>query len=106
MGLLMAIVIAVLWLDEPWNWIVIGLGAIWEIAETTFFLKWSQRRRATVGAETLVGQRAIVTTDCMPDGQVRIGGELWGAHCRGGAAVGDAVIVREVDRLTLVVEPE
>ena len=68
-------------------------------------MRWSQRRQAAVGAETLVGRRAIVATDCMPEGQVRVAGELWRAHCRGGASVGDEVVVREVDGLTLVVEP-
>lgn len=104
MGLLVAILLAIFVLDEPWDWIVLGLGGAWELAETTLLVRWSQRRRAVVGAETLVGRRAIVATACMPEGQVRVAGELWRAHCRAGAAAGDAVVVREVDGLTLVVE--
>jgi membrane protein implicated in regulation of membrane protease activity len=106
MGLIIAILIAFFFLEEPWNWILIGLGIVWEIGETVFFLQWSTRRKTQVGAETLIGRRAVVATECMPDGQVRIAGELWRAHCRGGAGVGDEVVVREVDGLTLVVEPE
>jgi membrane protein implicated in regulation of membrane protease activity len=105
MGLLVAILLAIFVLDEPWNLLAVGVGAAWELAETVVIVRWSQRRQAEVGAETLVGQRAIVASDCMPEGQVRVVGELWRAQCRGGASVGDEVIVREVDGLTLVVEP-
>jgi membrane-bound serine protease (ClpP class) len=105
LGLLIALFLAIFVLDEPWNFIAVGVGASWELAETVLIVRWSQRRQATVGAETLVGQRAIVASDCMPQGQIRVAGELWRAQCRGGASVGDEVIVREVDGLTLVVEP-
>jgi membrane protein implicated in regulation of membrane protease activity len=103
-GLLVGIFLALFVLDEPWSWVAVGVGGAWEAAETVLIVRWSQRRQAEVGAETLVGQRAIVVTDCMPDGQVRVVGELWGARCRGGASAGDEVVVREVDGLTLVVE--
>jgi membrane protein implicated in regulation of membrane protease activity len=36
---------------------------------------------------------------------VRVAGELWQAHCAGGVVAGAEVVVREVDGLTLVVEP-
>ncbi len=105
MGLVVALALAILVLDEPWSWIVVGLGATWEIAETTLFVRWSQRRRSVVGAEALVGRRAVVSADCMPEGQVRVAGELWQAHCEAGAGVGDEVVVRAVEGLRLVVEP-
>ena len=105
MGLFVGLLLAILVLDEPWSWVAVGLGATWEIAETGLLIWWSKRRRAVVGAEALVGRRAIVAADCMPDGQVRIAGELWQARCRGGAGAGDEVVVQEVDGLTLVVEP-
>ena len=105
MGLVVALAVAILVLDEPWSWIAVGLGAVWELGETALLVRWSKRRVAVVGAEALVGRRAIVAADCMPEGQVRIVGELWGACCRAGAGVGDEVVVREVDGLMLVVEP-
>jgi membrane protein implicated in regulation of membrane protease activity len=105
MGLLVALALAILVLDEPWSWVAVGLGAAWEIAETTVIVRWSQRKKAHVGVEALVGRRAVVAADCMPVGQVRVVGELWRARCEAGAGTGDAVIVREVDGLTLVVEP-
>jgi membrane protein implicated in regulation of membrane protease activity len=104
MGLVVALLVAVLLLEEPWNWVVVGIGATWEIAETVLIVRWSQRRRSVVGTEALVGRVGVVAGDCMPEGQVRIAGELWRARCAGGAAAGDEVVIREVDGLTLVVE--
>ncbi len=105
MGLAVAILLAIFVLDEPWTWVAVAVGGAWEVAETVLLVRWSQRRQATVGVEALVGRRAVVAADCMPEGQVRVAGELWHARCRAGAAVGDEVVVREVDGLTLVVEP-
>jgi membrane protein implicated in regulation of membrane protease activity len=102
--LLLSILIAVLFLEEPWNWVVVALGIVLEVAETTLFVWWSKRRRATVGAETLVGRTAVVATDCLPEGQVRVAGEIWAARCEAGARAGEEVIVRAVDRLMLEVE--
>jgi membrane-bound serine protease (ClpP class) len=106
MGLLVGILLAVFWLDSPWDAVAIGAGAAFEIAETGLLFWWSKRRRAVVGAEALVGRRAVVAADCMPEGQVRVAGELWRARCEAGAAAGDEVIVRAVDGLTLEVEHE
>jgi membrane-bound serine protease (ClpP class) len=105
MGLLVGLLLALFVLDEPWSWLAVAVGGLWEIAETVLLIRWSQRRRAVVGAEALVGRRAVVAVDCMPEGQVRVAGELWRARCEGGASVGDEVVVREVDGLTLVVDP-
>lgn len=105
MGLLIGLLLAILVLDSPWSWVVVGVAVAWEIAETTLLVRWSQRRQAAVGTEALVGRRAVVAADCLPDGQVRIAGELWGARCEAGASAGDEVVVRAVDGLTLVVEP-
>jgi membrane protein implicated in regulation of membrane protease activity len=105
MALLVSLLLAVFVLDEPWNWVVVVAGATLELAETTFFIWWSKRRRSVVGAEALVGRRAVVASDCLPEGQVRVAGELWRAHCPAGATAGAVVVVSEVDGLTLLVEP-
>jgi membrane-bound serine protease (ClpP class) len=104
MALAVAVLLAVFVLEQPWTWVVVGLGATIELAETGGLIWWSKRRRAEVGTETLLGQCAIVSADCMPLGQVRVAGELWQARCAGGAGVGDEVVIRAVDGLTLVVE--
>jgi membrane protein implicated in regulation of membrane protease activity len=103
-GLAVALLLAIFVLDEPWSWVAVVVGGAWEVAETVLLVRWSQRRRSAVGAEALVGRRAVAATDCSPVGHVRVAGELWRAQCRGGASAGDEVIVRRVDGLTLVVE--
>ncbi|MEO5576565.1 MAG: NfeD family protein [Gaiellaceae bacterium] len=105
MALLFAILLAVFVLDEPWGWVAVALGGTFELAETGLLIWWSKRRRVAVGAETLVGRRAVVSVDCIPAGHVRVVGEIWQARCEVGAFVGDEVVVREVDGLTLFVEP-
>ena len=101
----LSILLAVFVLEEPWSWIAVGLGATFELGETGFLIWWSKRRRVAVGTETLVGRSAVVSTDCMPNGQVRVAGEIWRARCDVGAGIGAEVVVREVRGLTLVVEP-
>ena len=100
-----ALLLAIFVLDEPWTWIAVAFGGVLEVVESWLYVRWSRRRRPQVGVEALVGQRAIATTDCRPSGQVRIAGELWTARCQAGVAAGAEVLVREVDGLTLVVEP-
>lgn len=104
MSLVLAVLLAVFVLDPPWDVAVVAAGAALELTETGFLIWWSKRRRAVVGAEALVGRRAVVAADCMPDGQVRVAGELWGARCEAGAGAGDEVVVTAVDGLTLEVE--
>lgn len=62
--------------------------------------------RAHGGGE-LLGALALVDTPLCPEGYVRVGSERWQARLvRPGdrAASGEAVRVREIDRLTLLVE--
>jgi membrane-bound serine protease (ClpP class) len=103
--LVVAILLAIFVLDEPWTWIVVLAGATYELVETTLIVRWSKRRRAVVGVEALIGQRALVAAECRPVGQVRLAGELWQARCDRGADVGEEVVVEALDGLTLVVEP-
>jgi len=105
MLLVVAILLAIFVLEEPWTWIVVIAGATFELGEATLFIWWSKRRKSVVGAEVLIGKHALVSTECRPSGQVRIVGELWQARCEPGADVGEEVIVKALDGLTLVVEP-
>ncbi|HYK06553.1 MAG TPA: NfeD family protein [Gaiellaceae bacterium] len=106
MVLALTILLAVFVLEEPWNWVAVAFGASFELAESGFLIWWSKRRRVAVGAETLVGRRAVVSVDCMPEGQVKVAGEIWQARCEPGAGIGSQVVVREVQGLTLLVEPD
>jgi membrane-bound serine protease (ClpP class) len=101
-----AILLAVYVVDMPWSAILIGFAAVVEVGETFFWIWLSRRRRIQMGPETLVGSRARVVVDCLPQGQVRAQGELWQALCPAGARAGEWVRVTALDGITLVVEPE
>lgn len=97
-------VILLLLLPSPWN--VIGFIVvlpIW-VAELFAWNRTVKHRRKAVGAQTLIGKQAVVSTPCRPVGQVRLNGEIWEARCAAGASPGDRVRVIGRDGLTLVVE--
>jgi membrane-bound serine protease (ClpP class) len=102
---LIGLLLAVFVLPWPWGLVAVGIGAALDVAETGAFWWWSQRRRATVGAEALVGTIGVASSNLWPEGQVKVGGELWRARCPGGCDAGTRVVVRSLDGLTLVVDP-
>jgi membrane-bound serine protease (ClpP class) len=97
----------VLLLVLPWPWNVVGAACAFVLflGELLFWHRRVRGQPKKVGAQTLVGQSARVISTCRPEGQVRVGGEIWAARCRDGADPGDAVTVVGRDGLTLVVEP-
>jgi membrane protein implicated in regulation of membrane protease activity len=98
-------VLLLLLLPWPWNLIVfLVIVPLW-VLELFGWNRKVKNRRKVVGAETLIGKEAVVTTDCHPKGQVRLDGEIWEARCDPGAAVGDHVRVIGRDDLVLVVGP-
>jgi len=99
MALAVAILLAVFVLDPPWSFLVVGAGAAVEVAESGLLIRWSRRRQAAVGAETLVGRTAVV----LDERHVRIDGERWGAEGLEGRLPGDEVTVIALEGLTLVV---
>lgn len=100
MLLLGGIFLAVFVVPWPWGIVTVLVGGLLDIGESVFFMRWSRRRRSTVGAETLVGQTAVVATPT----QVRVAGELWQARSERPLSPGSDVTVRAVDGLTLVVD--
>jgi len=96
--------LALFLLPHPWNEVAFAAAFGWEIATIVFLLWYSQRGRAQVGSETLIGQSALVITACVPIGQVKVAGETWTARCEAGATAGQQVRVRAVNGLTLTVE--
>lgn len=102
---LIGVLLAVFVLPSPWGLVAIAVGGILDIAETGAFIWWSKRRSATVGIESLVGKRGVAVDALWPEGQVKLGGEIWKARCDGGCDPGTAVVVREVRGLTLIVDP-
>jgi membrane-bound serine protease (ClpP class) len=102
-ALLVAIVVAFVFVPWPWNLLVILGGAAIEVGELTWGLRLARRWRPRTGAEAMIGERAEVVEPCRPVGQVRIHGELWQARCQEGADVGARVRIDRLDGLTLVV---
>jgi membrane-bound serine protease (ClpP class) len=102
---LIALLLAFFVLPAPWGLVAVVVGGVLDIAETTLFIWWSKRRNATVGVETLVGKVGVAASDLWPEGQVRVGGEIWRARCAGGCDSGTRIVVRAVEGLTLVVDP-
>ena len=103
----LAVVAALLWIDAPWGWVLVGVAAVIEIGQMMFWFWWGgKRKRAKVGVEAFIGRDAVVVLPCRPEGQVRLDGELWQARCEGGADAGTRVVVTGIEGLTLTVEPE
>ena len=101
-----ALLLAIFVLPSPWGLVAVAVGATIDVAETFAFMWWSKRRRAAVGVGVLVGKVAVASTDLWPEGQVKLDGEIWRARCAGGCNAGTKVVVRAVEGLTLVVDPE
>jgi membrane-bound serine protease (ClpP class) len=91
-------------LDAPWRYIVLLPLALLEIADVVMWLRWRKARSIT-GAEGLTGAHGVALTDCRPDGQVRLRGQVWKAYCAEGAGRGDEVVVRGLEGLCLQVAP-
>jgi membrane protein implicated in regulation of membrane protease activity len=107
MILLAAIVLAILVVPSPWEAPVIAAGGVWEAAEAVFWIRWSQRRRAYVGAEALLGKTATVVDRLDPAGRVRVSGELWTGRTTTAQPVepGAEVRILALEGLVLDVEP-
>jgi membrane-bound serine protease (ClpP class) len=101
---LIAIALAIFLLPQPWGLIAIVVAAVADVTEVIVFRWWSQRKRARVGVQVLVGKTAIALSALAPHGQVRIAGEIWEAHSASPIARGEEVVVRGIDGLTLLVE--
>jgi len=104
MTFIAAVVLAIFVLPSPWGLVAIILSGIYELAQTVLTIRWSQRRRAQVGAEALDGKTARVVERCAPTGKVAVDGEIWNARCEAAAEVGETVRVTGLQGLTLLVE--
>jgi len=102
---IVAVILALTVLPSPWGVVaVVGAAAI-DVVEIGFFARWSKRRRATVGAETLVGRTAVVVRALSPRGQVQLDGEIWEARAGQDVPPGAEVTITSVDGLVLDVTP-
>jgi membrane-bound serine protease (ClpP class) len=104
--LLLAGFVLFLILPSPWDVAALATGIILGAGELLVWYFVLRGRRAQVGAQTLLGATATVVSPCLPDGQVRVGGEIWEARCPAGADAGETVEIIGIDGLTLLVELE
>jgi membrane-bound serine protease (ClpP class) len=102
---LIAILLAIFVLPEPWGLVAIVVAGLVDILEVIVFRLWSRRKKARVGVQMLVGRTAVALGAIAPRGQVRVDGEIWKARSESPVARGEDVVVRAVDGLTLVVAP-
>jgi len=102
---LIALVLAIFVLPSPWGVITLVVALAIDLVEVGVGLWYSKRRRASVGTETLVGATGVALDELLPEGQVRVNGEIWRARCEAGCDAGASVVVRAVNGLTLEVEP-
>jgi membrane-bound serine protease (ClpP class) len=65
----------------------------------------AKRRKAVTGEAGMLDSVGVAKTDIEPSGKVLVHGELWEARARQPIPKGTRVRVREVEGLTLVVEP-
>ena len=103
--LIILAVVLLLVLDGPWNIVAFVVVTLLWFVELYGWSRTVRKQRRVVGAQTLIGQEALVTEACRPEGQVRLDGETWGARCAVGASAGDRVRVIGRDKLVLIVEP-
>ncbi|MDQ3646520.1 MAG: hypothetical protein M3345_06230 [Actinomycetota bacterium] len=101
---IIGIAIAILFLDWPWRGVLIVALALFEAFEIYLWLRWRKRRSVT-GAEGIVGHRGTALSDCAPEGQVRVKGQIWRARSEQDVAAGEEVVVTDVDGIRLLVAP-
>jgi membrane-bound serine protease (ClpP class) len=65
----------------------------------------ARRNKVVTGSQGLVGETGVAQTDLSPSGKVFVHGELWDAVASAPLPVGQLVIVRQIEGLTLQVEP-
>jgi membrane-bound serine protease (ClpP class) len=112
-GILALVLGALVLVNSPWPQarihlatalsVAVPLGVIMIILLRLVII--AKRRKAVTGEAGMVDAAGVAKTDLEPLGKVLVHGELWDARARQPIAKGTRVRVREVDGLTLVVEP-
>ena len=103
MFFILALVLLV-FLPWPWNLVASLLSLAFFAAEVAYWNRRMRGRRVQTGVENLVGSVGEVVEPLMPDGQIRVLGELWEAHAQVELPRGTPVRVLRLEGLTLEVE--
>jgi membrane-bound serine protease (ClpP class) len=102
--LILVLILALIFLPFPWSLIVIALAALLEVGLWFFGIRYSRRRKAQVGVQTLIGMTGEAISALEPEGQIKVDGEIWRAHGPADIRAGDNVRITGVHGLTLDVE--
>jgi membrane protein implicated in regulation of membrane protease activity len=89
-------------LPSPWSMVVQLFLVVFMVGQIAFW--WWRVHHRGKQVEALIDRVAPVVRACRPEGKVRLGGATWDARCDEGADLGDQVVVRAWDHLTLIVE--
>jgi membrane-bound serine protease (ClpP class) len=65
----------------------------------------ARRNKVVTGEQGLIGEIGVAQTALAPAGKVFVHGELWDAVSTIPVPVGEQIVVRDVDGLTLRVDP-
>jgi membrane-bound serine protease (ClpP class) len=65
----------------------------------------ARRNKVVTGSQGMIGETGIAQTTLSPQGKVFVHGELWDAVSSHDTPIGQLVVVRQVDGLTLQVDP-
>ena len=65
----------------------------------------ARRNKVVTGAQGLVGETGVAQTALVPQGKVFVHGALWDAVASSALLAGQLVVVRQIDGLTLQVDP-
>jgi membrane-bound serine protease (ClpP class) len=102
--LILVLILALIFLPAPWALLLIVLAALIEICFWIFGIRYSKRRKAQVGVQTMIGTVGEAITALAPEGQIKVDGEIWQARATDGVRPGDSVRITGVKGLTLQVE--
>jgi membrane-bound serine protease (ClpP class) len=89
------------------NWLAkLGIGFIMTLLNLglALLVMKSMHEKPQTGAEGMVGEQGIVERVALPYLWVKLRGELWRAKSKSAVAVGEKVVVRRLEGLTLEVE--
>ncbi|MCK5828336.1 NfeD family protein [Candidatus Bipolaricaulota bacterium] len=90
-----------------WLWFLLPVGKLSvSILFYIFFVKRILRQSSHHGVESLIGRNAYALVPLAPDGQIKIGSEIWAARSRSGEtiAVDQIVVICEIRGKLLLVE--
>ena len=112
-GILAMVIGAMILVDSPWPGARIrfstALGVAVPLGAITFVLLrlavMAKRRKAVAGEAAMIDLVGVAQTDLELSGKVLVRGEIWDAHATTKIPKGSRVRVRQIDGLTLVVEP-